>query len=151
MEDTELRRWLRDTVALKGKKFAVCLKAFDESMIEDLDDLKRVRNSPGGLKEYIPGAIALMIEEALDKSTAPKTEDTGQNVTVEEAKVAITRRMSVELMAPPDATQGGIKAATPFEIPSDKDFFAFLSHKKQNSKLGNVTEGLALRVSGLAI
>ena len=31
-------------------------------------------------------------------------------------------------------------------MPANKDYFAFLSHKKKNSKLGSATEGLALRV-----
>ena len=31
-------------------------------------------------------------------------------------------------------------------MPTNKDYFAFLSHKKKNSKLGSATEGLALRV-----
>jgi hypothetical protein len=31
-------------------------------------------------------------------------------------------------------------------LPANKDYFAFLSHKKKNSKLGSATEGLALRV-----
>jgi hypothetical protein len=34
-----------------------------------------------------------------------------------------------------------------FSIPVDKDYFAFLSHKKNNSKLGNSAENLARSVS----
>ena len=35
------------------------------------------------------------------------------------------------------------------ELPANKDYFAFLSHKKKNSKLGSATEGLALRVGDM--
>jgi hypothetical protein len=41
---------------------------------------------------------------------------------------------------------GKQKAKQPLILPADKDYFAFLSHKKKNSKLGSATEGLALRV-----
>jgi hypothetical protein len=34
-----------------------------------------------------------------------------------------------------------------FSMPEDKDYFAFLSHKKNNTKLGNSTENLARSVS----
>ena len=34
-------------------------------------------------------------------------------------------------------------------MPANKDYFAFLSHKKKNSKLGSATEGLALRVGDM--
>jgi len=35
------------------------------------------------------------------------------------------------------------------DLPANKDYFAFLSHKKKNSKLGSATEGLALRVGDM--
>jgi len=38
-------------------------------------------------------------------------------------------------------------SADRWEMPADKDFFSFLSHKKNNSKLGSNTEMLAIRVS----
>jgi hypothetical protein len=36
-------------------------------------------------------------------------------------------------------------------MPANKDYFAFLSHKKKNSKLGSATEGLALRVGDMQV
>jgi hypothetical protein len=38
-------------------------------------------------------------------------------------------------------------SADRWEMPADKEFFSFLSHKKNNSKLGSNTEMLAIRVS----
>jgi hypothetical protein len=48
--DSELKEWLMDEVGMKGKKLAICLKAFDEAVIEDLNDIRSVQRSAGGLR-----------------------------------------------------------------------------------------------------
>ena len=66
---SEIEEWLTATVGLKGKKLTTCLKAFDEAMVEDLNDIRSMNESTGGLKEILPVFLATMVSEALDPTT----------------------------------------------------------------------------------
>jgi hypothetical protein len=43
MDSVDMEAWLSDTVGLKGKKLATCLKVFVEAMVEDLEDIRGIQ------------------------------------------------------------------------------------------------------------
>ena len=69
-DDELLEAWLTDVAELSGKKLAACLKGCEEALIENIDDLRRLYKSSGGLREFLPFAVASRVAEALEKSPA---------------------------------------------------------------------------------
>ena len=156
--NNELERWLNDVAGLQGKKLTACLAACDEAFIENVEDLRMQHNSEG-LKALFPAGITNLVAKALgahkpsEKQTAAVA--TSPSSTVKQntgndnkKRPSVVRRNSVmgagmDLGKEKPSREVGA-------LPADKDYFAFLSHKKNNSKLGTITEMLALRVvSGL--
>ena len=157
MDETsdELEKWLIDVAGLGGKKLAVCLAACDEACVENVEDLQRQHTSDG-LKAFLPLAIASLVAKALDDlskrqaavATSPSSTVKQNTSNDKKKRPSVVRRHSVmgagmDLGKEKPSREVGA-------LPADKDYFAFLSHKKNNSKLGTITEMLALRVvSGL--
>jgi hypothetical protein len=129
--DAEFKTWLTDVAKLSGKKLAACLEACEEALIENLDDLRRRNKATGSLKEFLPLAVADMVAEALERSPA---------------EIAKTSKSNHVKDGVPLLRQSSATTDTQAEMPAGKEFFSFLSHKKNNSKLGSITETIALRV-----
>jgi hypothetical protein len=81
-----------------------------------------------------------MQEEELEEKRKRKREKKRKE---ELASLEVDRRLA---KAQEGGSEDNAEAPFNFVMPPDKDYFAFLSHKKNNTKLANTTETLALRV-----
>ena len=122
--DNELEIWLTDIVGLSGRKLAACLKACDDALIEDVNDLRKQHSIDGSLRDLLPMAVATLVKEALEnipadiiatKSKARPTNDANYTKR-ENAKSNDTKRTQQTT-----------------DLPTNKHYAAFLSHKKVSS------------------
>ena len=100
------------------------------------------------LEKVLKQARADMKEQEKDRKLEEELPEIERKRKLHVAQVKSTRaqQLDVDEHSEADAKVSSQMQAWSFVMPPGTDHFAFLSHKKTNSKTGNVTETLALRV-----
>jgi hypothetical protein len=114
------------------------LAELSDAEVEELASGMRMKM---GHKKKLHIAIRNLKKEKDKADAQEKEEEEDRRLKRKRAKEEMTEEH-------PEKQKEGLIVHKPDSVvmPANKDYFAFLSHKKKNSKLGSATEGLALRV-----
>ena len=126
-----LESWLQSKAGLAGKKLQLAVKSADDNCVESVSDLRLLAENQEQFEKVLPqGMIRTVILKALETS-----EDDDANTEDEDLKAsAANDKMDPQTQKPAAASSDDLA------LPSGFRFHYFVSHRKNHSKMTNVTE-----------